>query len=58
MMYATMSIWRGAGFADRIVGEDGKPTCHYVDEEGNEHLGKYDLVPILDRFVDEHLTSP
>ena len=45
----------GAGFADRIViGEDGRPTCHYVDEEGNEHLGEYDLVPILDRFVDEH----
>ena len=45
----------GAGFADRIiVGEDGKPTCHYVDEEGNEHVGEYDLVPILDRFVEEH----
>ena len=45
----------GAGFADRIiVGEDGKPTCHYVDENGQEHIGEYDLVPILDRFVEEH----
>lgn len=45
----------GAGFADRIlIGEDGKTTCHYVDEEGNEHYGEYDLVPILNRFVEEH----
>ena len=45
----------GAGFADRIiVGEDGKPTCHYTDKDGNEFVGEYDLVPILDRFVEEH----
>ena len=45
----------GAGFADRmIVGEDGRPTCVYVDENGTEHVGAYDLVPILDQFIDEH----
>ena len=45
----------GAGFAERmIVGEDGRPTCVYVDENGTEHVGEYDLVPILDRFIDEH----
>ena len=45
----------GAGFADRIlIGEDGKTTCRYVDEEGVEHFGEYDLVPILNRFVEEH----
>lgn len=45
----------GAGFVTRmIVGEDGRPTCVYVDENGVEQIGDYDLVPILDRFIDEH----
>ena len=45
----------GAGFADRmIVGEDGRPTSHYTDKNGQEFVGEYDLVPILDRFVEEH----
>ncbi|MDO4487982.1 MAG: polysaccharide deacetylase [Eubacteriales bacterium] len=46
---------KGAGFADKmIIGEDGRPTLHYVDREGNEHVGDYDIVPILDKFIDEH----
>lgn len=45
----------GAGFADKmIVGEDGRPTLHYTDKDGNEFTGDYDLVPILDKFIDEH----
>lgn len=45
----------GTGFADRmVVGEDGRPTLHYVDQDGNESLGDYDIVPILDHFIDEH----
>ena len=45
----------GAGFADRIiVGDDGKPTCVYTAPDGSEITGDYDLVPILDRFVEEH----
>ncbi len=45
----------GAGFADKmIVGEDGRPVSHYVDSDGNEYVGAYDLVPILDEFIDEH----
>lgn len=45
----------GAGFADKmIIGEDGRPTLHYTDAEGNESVGDYDLVPILDHFIDEH----
>ena len=45
----------GAGFADRmIIGEDGRPTCVYVDANGEEQIGEYDLVPILDKFIDEH----
>lgn len=45
----------GAGFADKmIIGDDGRPTLHYTDKDGNEFVGDYDLVPILDKFIDEH----
>ena len=43
------------GFASRIIiGEDGYPTCEYVDAEGNLHVGDYDLVPLLEKFIQEH----
>lgn len=45
----------GAGFAIRmVIGEDGRPTTLYRDPSGNEVTGDYDLVPILDKFIDEH----
>lgn len=45
----------GDGFATRIViGEDGYPTCEYMDAEGNITFGDYDLVPVLERFIQEH----
>jgi len=45
----------GDGFATRIViGEDGYPTCEYMDAQGNITFGDYDLVPILERFIQEH----
>lgn len=43
------------GFASKIViGEDGYPTCEYVDKDGNVLYGDYDLVPLLERFIQEH----
>lgn len=43
------------GFASKIViGEDGYPTCEYVDAQGNVHYGDYDLVPILETFIQAH----
>ena len=43
------------GFAERlVVGEDGLPTCEYIDKDGNALYGEYDMVPIIDRFVREH----
>ena len=46
---------KGAGFADKmIIGDDGRPTLHYTDADGNESVGDYDIVPILDKFIDEH----
>lgn len=45
----------GDGFANRLViGEDGKPTCQYITAAGETVCGDYDMVPILDKFVEEH----
>lgn len=45
----------GDGFASRLViGDDGYPTCEYMDENGNVTTGAYDLVPILENFIQEH----
>ena len=43
------------GFASRIViGPDGYPTCEYVDADGNVLYGDYDLVPVLETFIQAH----
>ena len=43
------------GFASRIViGDDGKPTCEMTLEDGTVSRGSYDLVPILEDFIEEH----
>ena len=45
----------GDGFASRIViGEDGKPTCEMVLDDGTVATGAYDLIPILEEFIQEH----
>ncbi len=45
----------GRGCATRlIVGEDGRPTCEYVDAEGVGHVGDYDCIPLFDHFLDAH----
>lgn len=45
----------GDGFASRIViGDDGYPTCEYMDANGVVTTGDYDLVPILERFIQAH----
>lgn len=45
----------GDGFAHRIViGDDGYPTCEYMDAEGNITTGNYDLVPALESFIQKH----
>ncbi len=44
------------GFASRIVidPETGYPVCEYIDAEGNTHYGDYDLVPVLETFIQQH----
>lgn len=45
----------GDGFASRIViGEDGKPACVMKMDDGTEAVGAYDLVPLLENFIQEH----
>ncbi|MCR5331734.1 MAG: polysaccharide deacetylase family protein [Lachnospiraceae bacterium] len=45
----------GDGFAEKLViGEDGRPTCMYINDDGSVSYGEYDVLPIIDRFVDEH----
>jgi len=45
----------GDGFASRmVVGEDGKPTTEMILEDGSVVTGPYDMVPILDAFIEEH----
>ena len=45
----------GDGFATRmIIGEDGKPTCEMKLDDGSVSVGAYDLVPILEDFIQEH----
>lgn len=45
----------GRGFADKMVlDENGKLKLQYTDAAGNVSIGDYDIVPILDNFVDEH----
>ena len=46
---------QGDGFANKLViGDDGYPTCEYITADGRTVYGEYDLVPILEAFVQEH----
>ena len=45
----------GDGFAHKIIiGDDGYPTCEYHDAAGNLLVGSYDLVPLLEDFIQKH----
>lgn len=44
----------GDGFASRLLVKDGKLTCEYVDADGQTLYGSYDLVPLLDDFLEQH----
>ena len=44
----------GDGFASKLVVRDGKIVNEYVDADGNTLYGAYDLVPILEEFIEAH----
>ncbi|MDR1765251.1 MAG: polysaccharide deacetylase family protein [Lachnospiraceae bacterium] len=46
---------KGDGFATRmVVGDDGKPTCEMELADGSVVTGAYDLVPLLEEFIESH----
>ncbi len=45
---------QGDGFACQLVLTDEGVTSRYIDAEGQELYGDYDLVPILERFIQAH----
>ena len=45
----------GDGFATKlIVDEEGKIRNEYVEDDGSISVGDYDMVPLIDRFAEEH----
>ncbi len=45
----------GDGFADKlIIDENGKVKNTYTEDDGTVSVGDYDVVPIIDSFVEEH----
>ena len=46
---------KGDGFATRmVIGDDGKPTCEMEMDDGTTSRGSYDLVPLLEDFIQLH----
>lgn len=45
----------GDGFASKIIiDENGRPTCEYIQEDGTVVTGDYDMVPLLETFIEKH----
>lgn len=45
----------GDGIATKLViDEEGKVRNEYVQDDGSTVIGDYDVVPLIDRFVEEH----
>ena len=37
-----------------IVDENGKPKCEYIQRDGTTVVGDYDVIPLMDKFLEEH----
>lgn len=45
----------GDGYATKLVlDEEGKVRNEYIEDDGSVSIGDYDMVPLIDRFVEEH----
>ena len=43
------------GYANRLVlDENGKVKCEYVNPQGETLIGDYDMVPLIDSFIEAH----
>ncbi len=49
----TTLVWGGYG-QKFVLDENGDVKVLYIDQDGKESIGDYDLVPALDTFLDEH----
>lgn len=45
---------KGDGFAYKLVVQNGEIKARYIDEQGQDLVGDYDLVPILETFLKTH----
>ena len=49
----------GDGYATKlVVDEEGKIRNEYVEDDGSISVGDYDMVPLIDRFVEAHPDFP
>lgn len=49
------SIANGDGVATRLaLDENGEVGAVYTDENGHDLIGAYDVVPVLEQFIEEH----
>ncbi len=49
------SVRNGDGVATSLVlDENGKAAAKYTDDGGHDLIGAYDVVPVLEAFLDEH----
>lgn len=49
------SVRNGDGVATSLVlDENGKAAAKYTDEGGHDLVGAYDVVPVLESFIEEH----
>ncbi len=44
----------GKGYATKMILENGKPVSQYQQADGTVVTGAYDVVPIVDAFLEEH----
>lgn len=45
----------GDGFATKLlIDENGELACEYIDVDGTVTVGAYDMVPLIEKFVEEH----
>lgn len=45
----------GDGMASRlVVDENGEVKAEYIEDDGSVSVGDYDMVPLIDAFVEEH----
>ncbi len=43
------------GFARRmVIGDNGKPACEMIMDDGTVSVGSYDMVPLLEDFIEQH----